>query len=106
MPPESAVFPRVRRLLVLDEALLRRVRAWEVPPLTRVMRYLTRLGDTSSWIVLGLVLLASGGGAWRHGRLLAGGALMATALAQLLKRLCRRPRPTSGIRGFTALTEN
>jgi undecaprenyl-diphosphatase len=97
---------RVQRLLRADEAILCRVRGWELPGLTRLMRTLTRLGDASTWVLLGGVLLASGGAAFRHGELLASGALLATALAQLLKRTCRRPRPTSGIRGFTALAEN
>jgi undecaprenyl-diphosphatase len=97
---------RVERILQADAAILRRVRAWEVPGITRLMRTLTRLGDASTWVVLGLVLLASGGSAVRHGQLLAYGAVAATVLAQALKRICRRPRPTSGIGGFTALVEN
>jgi undecaprenyl-diphosphatase len=105
-PTLSPPMRRVERLLQADEAILRRVRGWEVPGITRLMRTLTRLGDASTWILLGLVLLASGGSAVRHGELLAHGALIATGLAQLLKRTCRRPRPTSGIRGFTALAEN
>ena len=95
-----------RWLLQADEALLRRVRRWEMPGITGLMRYLTRLGDTGSWVMVGLVLLASGGAGVHHAALLACGAGIASLFAQPLKRLCRRPRPTSRIGGFTALAEN
>lgn len=94
------------RILGLDEALLRRVRTLESPRVTRAMQGLTRAGDASSWFMLGLLLFASGGAAHVHGLLLATGAGLATAFAQVLKRVCRRTRPSLGIRGFTALAEN
>ena len=96
----------VQRLLLADEAILRRVRRFESPMITRLMQGLTRAGDATSWIMLGLLLFASGGTAHRHGLLLATGAGLATAAAQVLKRVCRRTRPSLGIRGFTALAEN
>lgn len=94
------------RLLDIDALLLCRVRAWEVPRLTAIMRSLTHVGDTASWVTLGLLLFASGGQAHLHGRLLAAGAIISTLLAQALKRTCLRTRPSLGIRGFVALTEN
>ena len=96
----------VRHLLRFDEALLLGVRRWQVPSVTLLMRALTRFGDASSWILVGLVLLAAGGPTRRYGILLASAAVIATALSQVLKRLCKRPRPSTGIGGFTALTEN
>jgi undecaprenyl-diphosphatase len=94
------------RLLQVDEKLLRHVRAWELPKLTKFMKTLTKLGDASSWVVIGLVLLATGGVAVRYGTLLAAGAMFALMLSQALKRVCRRPRPDAKITGFTALVEN
>jgi undecaprenyl-diphosphatase len=38
--------------------------------------------------------------------LLAAGTGLALLASQVLKRTCRRPRPTSGIGGFAALAEN
>lgn len=95
-----------QRILRADEALLRRVRSWELPWVTAMMRYLTRLGDAGSWVVVGSVLIASGREGAHHALLLGFGAGIATLFAQTLKRLCRRPRPTSRIGGFVALTEN
>jgi undecaprenyl-diphosphatase len=96
----------VRHLLRFDEALLLGVRRWHAPSVTLLMRALTRFGDASSWVLVGLVLLAAGGPARRYGMLLASGAIIATVLSQALKRICKRPRPSAGIGGFTALTEN
>ncbi len=96
----------VRQLLAFDEAILLGLRRWQLPTVTRLMRVLTRVGDGSSWIFLGLVLLAAGGPARRCGMLLGGAALFATLLSQALKRICKRPRPSSGIGGFIALAEN
>jgi undecaprenyl-diphosphatase len=96
----------VRHLLRFDEALLLGVRRWHVPSVTLLMRALTRFGDASSWILVGLVLLAAGGPTRRYGVLLGSSAVIATVFSQALKRMCKRPRPSSGIGGFTALTEN
>jgi len=96
----------VRQLLRFDEALLLGVRRWHAPAVTFLMRALTRFGDASSWILVGLVLLAAGGTARRYGLLLSSAAIIATILSQALKRICKRPRPSSRIGGFTALTEN
>ncbi len=96
----------VRHLLRFDEALLLGVSRWHVPSLTLLMRALTRFGDASSWVLVGLVLLAAGGPARQYGMLLGSAAIIATVFSQALKRVCRRPRPSSGIGGFTALTEN
>ncbi len=87
----------VRHLLRFDEALLLGVRRWQVPSVTLLMRALTRFGDASSWILVGLVLLAAGGPTRRYGILLASAAVIATALSQVIKRLCKRPRPSSGM---------
>lgn len=98
--------PMVRHLLRLDEAVVLGMSRWRVPLVTLTMRALTRCGDASTWIIVGLVLLAAGGPARRCGLLLGSAALIATALSQALKRICRRARPSSRIGGFTALMEN
>lgn len=97
----------LRRLLVWDEALLLRVRRLQRPLVTRGLRAVTHLGDAQSLSFVGVVLLLAGAPAttalaWRL-LLGAGGAAL---LAQGLKRLSRRRRPTSGIQGFTALAQN
>lgn len=96
----------VRQLLRLDEAVVLRVCRWRVPTLTLAMRALTRCGDASTWIVVALVLLATGGAARQCGLLLGSAALFATAFSQALKRVCRRARPSTHLGGFTALMEN
>jgi undecaprenyl-diphosphatase len=93
-------------LLAWDEAALVRVRRWVKPSLTPLMRFLTRSGDASSWVLLGLVLLSLGGPSSELGGRLAAAAVLATVLVQPLKRLWRRPRPNCRIHGFTALVEN
>ncbi len=97
---------RIRWLLRLDEAALCWVRSLEVPCVTAFMRCLTRLGDVGTWVMLGLLLFACGGQATIYACLLTTGAILATAISQVLKRLCRRTRPSLGLRGFVALAEN
>jgi undecaprenyl-diphosphatase len=96
----------MRQFLAWDEAVLVRVRRWEKPALTPLMRFFTRCGDASSWVLLGLVLLSVGGTSSVLGGRLATAAVLATVLVQPLKRLWRRPRPNRRILGFTALVEN
>ena len=96
----------VRYLLRFDEAVLLGLCRWRAPSVTLAMRALTRCGDASTWIVVGLVLLAAGGPARQCGLLLGSATLLATILSQGLKRICRRARPSSCIGGFTALMEN
>lgn len=98
--------PSLERLLGYDAALLLRMRRWQMPRLTRLMRAFTHLGDTASWIAMGLLLAATGGDGPRLALLLGLGAGLATLLSQPLKRLCCRGRPDTGVEGFTALAEN
>jgi undecaprenyl-diphosphatase len=105
-PELSRRVGRLARLLAIDERLLVAARRLHGPWRTRVARALTRAGDTSSWTVVVLGLLAAGqpftGLAWR----LAAATLVGTLLSQGLKRSLHRPRPTSAIVGFEALAEN
>jgi undecaprenyl-diphosphatase len=95
-----------RRVVSADQALLLAVRRLESRGMTRAMRLLTRLGDTATWVVVGLAFLAAGGPDLCYGALLGTGACLAVAISQLLKRLCCRTRPDCGLVGFAALTEN
>jgi undecaprenyl-diphosphatase len=95
-----------QRLSSFDEALLRGVRRWESKLVTRLMRAFTHLGDTPSWVVVGIALGAGGGeDGLRYAALIGAAAGLALALSQPLKRLCRRSRPASGPGGFAALVE-
>jgi len=96
----------VFRIICLDQTLLLSVRRWESAAMTRAMRAFTRLGDATTWVVGGLVLLAAGGPGLRYGLLLGSGAFLAIAISHLLKRVCRRSRPNRGIVGFVALAED
>lgn len=96
-------------MMMMDQALLLGVRRWESAFLTRLMKGFTRLGDPTTWMVVGLALGLSGGDGPRYAWLLGLGASLAVASSQVLKRLCCRARPDSvvgGIGGFAALAEN
>ncbi|HSI04182.1 MAG: phosphatase PAP2 family protein [Myxococcota bacterium] len=95
-----------KRLHAYDEAILVRVRKWEVPRLTKVMRALTNIGNASSWWVMGLGLMACGGSARRPAILLGTAALVGAGVSQVIKRTALRPRPNPQVLGLAALTEN
>lgn len=95
-----------RRVLSIDERLLLSVRRWESRLMTRLMRGLTHLGDSASWVLLGLALGFSGGAGPHLCALLGTAAFLALGISQPLKRLCRRERPSRGIGGFAALVES
>jgi undecaprenyl-diphosphatase len=96
-----------RRVLAWDEALLLSMRRWHRPLLTRLMRHFTHLGDARSWVFVGLVLLAVGSvETTALARLLGVGAGGSALLAQVLKRMSGRRRPSDGIANFEALSAN
>jgi undecaprenyl-diphosphatase len=97
---------RLARLLAIDERLLVSARRLHGPWRTRLARALTRAGNTSSWTVAVLLLLAAGPSFAVLGWRLAAATLLGTLLSQALKRSLLRPRPTSAIVGFEALAEN
>jgi undecaprenyl-diphosphatase len=98
--------PVWQRVVSLDQAILLSIRRLESAVMTRAMRTLTRLGDTSTWVIVGLALIAAGGPGPHYAALLGGGASLAVTASQILKRICCRTRPSSGIGGFAALVEN
>jgi len=95
------------RLLEWDEATLLSARRWRTARRTLAARTLTRLGDASSWTVIGLAFFAtSSETGTRFGLRLGAGALLATLLSQALKRTLTRARPDLAIDGFTPLATN
>jgi undecaprenyl-diphosphatase len=92
-----------RRVVLVDQAILLSVRRWESALMTRLMRTLTRLGDPWSWVVVGLGMGAVAGA--RYTWLMGLGAGLAVAGSQILKRLFCRPRPSTGIGGFSVLAD-
>lgn len=95
----------VKWLIDVDTLVLLSLRRWQPALLTRLMRTFTRLGDTSTWTLIVLVLLAAGGDARRSGLLVGLATTLASLVAQLVKRTCQRPRPSAGICGFISLIE-
>ncbi len=111
MSPLRAALDRnlLRPLAALDGALLdafhQAIPRRETGLATRLMRALTHLGDFASWAVVCLALGAAGGPGERDAALLGLGAGIAAVAAQLLKRVCCRPRPATR-EGFAALVES
>lgn len=97
---------RFRRLVYRDAKLLVMTQRWRWPYATRFFRTITRLGNASGWIALWVVLVASGGEAFEQAMTLGVSATLGAFLAQVFKRLWRRPRPSAGIKGFEALMED
>lgn len=110
IPPRSSSreFSGWRMILWLDLALLVLVRRWERTTATRMMRALTRLGNTSTWVLLTCVLATVGDDGPLYALLLATAAALGLVVSQALKRVCRRSRPSVGIggRAVLALVEN
>ena len=105
-PELSLRVGRLSRLLAIDERLLVSARRLHGPWRTRLAKALTRAGDTSSWTLVVLALLAAGRPFTVLGARLAAATLLGTLLSQALKRSLHRPRPTSAIVEFEALAEN
>ncbi|MGE0432486.1 MAG: phosphatase PAP2 family protein [Planctomycetota bacterium] len=101
---------RLRRLAEHDARLLERMermrRSWATP----VMKVLTFLGNTEVWLVHALVLVTIYGWSNPLGTRVVSlailGAVLATVAGQILKRTCKRARPSVSIDGFAALRED
>ncbi len=95
------------RLLEWDEATLLAARRWRTPGRTLAARALTRTGDASGWVLIGLGFFATFSELGTQlGLRLAAGAGLATLLSQALKRTLTRARPDLAIEGFQALAGN
>ena len=99
-----SLMPRTRlsRIVRVDQALLAQCARLRTPALTRLMVALTQLGDSKTWIAIAVLLFMLGDAhSYELAMLLTFSALPATALVQLLKRVCKRSRPSHT--GFAAL---
>lgn len=95
------------RVLAWDEATLLRVVRWQRPLSVRLLRAVTHLGDAQTWGLVCLVLAMMGTPTGTHLALELGAATgLAALVAQVIKRLSRRRRPTAGIHGFSAFVGN
>lgn len=92
----------LRRLVAFDNAVLLWMQAVQTPRCTLVMRALTRLGDAGS-LALIVVLLFAAPPTREIGALLGMGAGLGALLAQALKRITRRRRPSDSLAGVAAL---
>lgn len=95
---------RTSYFLHLDEGLLLFCRRLERPLLTRAMRGITHLADASGFVAFASVLFTSG--QQSAGIALACAAALTGLVVGVVKRVCKRPRPTHALQGFSALTEN
>ncbi len=94
-----------QRVTDTDARALAFVQRLHCPALTRCMRAVTHVGDAASWILIAALLLSLGGEGAQVGYKLAASALAATIVSQVLKRMLRRPRPSTAA-GCIALVEN
>ena len=106
MTTRSAALTPWQRVCACDQQTLLRLRACQNASLTPLMRSLTHLGDAPSWVLVALVLASSAGAGPGLAKLLAVAAVLATVLAQIVKRTCRRRRPSAGLADFAALIDN
>lgn len=103
---QTPVSKALGKILDLDASLLVQIRRLERRWLTPAMQLATRLGNAEVWFALGFTLIAAGVEARVAGLRLGAAAVLGTAFAQIVKRLCKRQRPNLRIRGFIALSEN
>jgi len=105
MSDAATTFPRfasaLTRVFAADELALRAVREREHPTIAQVMRWFTRLGDTSAWFVHCLALLAVlPRSAYPTISSMAAAGLLSTLVVAVLKRTIRRPRPRRALPGL------
>lgn len=89
-------------LLRWDAELLAAASRFERRGMRTVMRALTRAGDTSGWVVHGLVLAALLQVEPAVLAVMTAAAVLATGSSQLAKRAFRRSRPSASIPGLVA----
>lgn len=102
-PPPPQSIGLWQRVVLMDRAILRRVRTWERDWVTPLMRLATRAGDASSWILLTLLIFAMGENMRHYFWLLTYATLCSTCIAHALKRIFRRKRPCLEHIGVEAL---
>jgi undecaprenyl-diphosphatase len=83
----------VNRIFEIDTRALRAVREREHPRVAHVMTWLTRAGDTNSWIVHAALIAVLGLAPRAAIAEMAAAGIAATLVVAVLKRRIRRPRP-------------
>jgi undecaprenyl-diphosphatase len=76
-----------------DRALFRALTAWRPEKLTGFVIWITGLGDTRAWVILGLVCAFSGAAGLNLAGLMVLGGLLSIVSTNLLKFAVQRPRP-------------
>jgi undecaprenyl-diphosphatase len=101
-PSAAVIRTRIGALQRWDAATLAAASRVEDRRVRRVMRALTRAGDTQGWIVHGLVVATLLRIELHVMFVVVTAALLGTASSQLAKRAFRRPRPSASIPDFVA----
>jgi undecaprenyl-diphosphatase len=80
-------------LIRFDRALFRALTAYRPEKLTGFIRWITGLGDTRAWVILGVVCFFSGPGGKELAWIMVLGGILSIASTNLLKFAVQRPRP-------------
>ena len=81
------------QLIRVDRALFRACTAFRPERLTNLVEWITGLGDTRAWVVLGMVCAFSGPAGQELAWIMVLGGLLSVTSTNLLKFAVQRPRP-------------
>ncbi|MEE2836614.1 MAG: phosphatase PAP2 family protein [Myxococcota bacterium] len=81
------------RLIRIDRALFRACTAYRPARLTNLVEWITGLGDTRAWVVLGVVCMFSGPAGQKLAWIMGLGGILSVASTNILKFAVQRPRP-------------
>jgi membrane-associated phospholipid phosphatase len=80
-------------LIRADRALFRACTAFRPARLTNLVEWITGLGDTRAWVILGIVCAFSGPAGQQLAWIMVLGGILSVASTNLLKFAVQRPRP-------------
>ena len=92
LPPHEQPGP-LGQLIRFDRALFRALTAYRPERVTGFVRWITGLGDTRAWVILGIVCAFSGSGGQELAWIMVLGGLLSVTSTNLLKFAVQRPRP-------------
>lgn len=92
-----------QQVVQLDQRILLWFRTFEKRWLTQWMITATKMGDSSTWVAIGLFVLAIGYPTRKISALLVTASVAGPLSAQVIKRLFRRKRPRIAIANFAPL---
>ena len=81
------------QLIRVDRALFRACTAYRPERLTNLVEWITGLGDTRAWVVLGMVCAFSGPAGQELAWIMVLGGILSVTSTNLLKFAVQRPRP-------------